>query len=391
MDFTLNDDQTAIVALAARILGDRCTPEALAAAEAAGDRFDAELWALLARADLLGLCLPEADGGGGYGVLEAALLCQEVGRTAAPVPLWSTLLLGALPLARHGSDALRAEVLPRVADGSLVLTAAVVEDGSPLPPDTPLTTATPDSTGGTGGTGGTSGTGWRLSGTKHVVPTVHLAGAGVDVRVLVPARTGNGATTVFLVDPAAAGVTVTRGLGTDLEPLSSLSLDDLVLGPDAVVGEVDGGAEVVATITALGTAGICARQAGTCDAALRTAATYTSEREQFGAKIATFQAVAHRLADAYIDTEAIRLTSIHAAWLLDEGRPADDALAVAKVWATEGAQRVVHGAQHVHGGIGVDTDYPLHRWFRAAKAAEHTLGTVHPHLVALGSRIVGAA
>ena len=166
-------------------------------------------------------------------------------------------------------------------------------------------------------------------------------------------------------------------------------LDSVAVGPEAVLGSVDEGAEVVATITALGIAGICARQAGTCDAALRIAATYTSEREQFGTKIATFQAVAHRLADAYIDTEAIRLTSIHAAWLLDEGLPADEALAVAKVWATEGAQRVVHGAQHVHGGIGVDVDYPLHRWFRAAKAAEHTLGTAHPHLIDLGRRMVG--
>lgn len=375
MDFTLTEDQTAIVELAARILGDHATPEALAAAEAGGDRFDAALWKLLADADLLGLCLPEADGGGGYGVLEATLLCQEVGRTAAPVPLWATLCLGALPVARHGSDALRAALLPRVATGELVLTAAVVEAGSSLPPALPATTATAD------------GDGFVLHGTKHVVPSVHLAAAGVDVRVLVPAAL-DGASTVFVVDPTAPGVTVERQLGTDLEPLATLVLDGVRV--TAAVGGVGDGAAVTATIAALGTAGICARQAGTCDAALRIAATYTSEREQFGTKIATFQAVAHRLADAYIDTEAIRLTSIHAAWLLDEGLPADDALAVAKVWATEGAQRVVHGAQHVHGGIGVDTDYPLHRFFRAAKAAEHTLGTVHPHLVSLGARIVGA-
>lgn len=378
MDYTLSDDQTAIVELAARILGDRCSPEALAAVEAAGDRFDPDLWALLADADLLGLCLPEADGGGGYGVLEAALLCQEVGRTAAPVPLWSTVLLGGLPIARHGSDELRAAVLPEVAAGRMALTAALVEDGGSLPPAQPTTTATAD------------GEGWRVSGTKHVVPTVHLVDAGLAVRVLVPASSGGG-TIVLVIDPTADGVTIQRGLGTDLEPLSSLVLDQVAVGPESVLGSAEDGAEVVATITALGIAGICARQAGTCDAALRLAATYTSEREQFGTKIATFQAVAHRMADAYIDTEAIRLTSIHAAWLLDEGLPADEALAVAKVWATEGAQRVVHGAQHVHGGIGVDVDYPLHRWFRAAKAAEHTLGTAHPHLVALGRRMVGAA
>ncbi|HEU5149046.1 MAG TPA: acyl-CoA dehydrogenase family protein [Iamia sp.] len=374
MDFTLNEDQTQIVELAARILGDRCTPEALAATEAAGDRFDAELWRLLAEADLLGLTLPEADGGGGYGVLEAALLCQEVGRTAAPVPLWSTLLLGALPIARHGDDALRADVLPAVASGDLVLTAALVEEGGSLPPATPATTATVD---------GTTAT---LTGLKHVVPSVHLVEAGVAVRALVPATAADGSVVVALVDAAGAGVTIERGVGTDLEPLSTLRLD----GATGTVVGTDGEA-VTATIVALGTAGICARQAGTCEAALRIAAAYTSEREQFGTKIATFQAVAHRLADAYIDTEAIRLTSTHAAWLLDEGLPADEALAVAKVWATEGAQRVVHGAQHVHGGIGVDTDYPVHRFFRAAKAAEHTLGTASPHLVALGGRIVGVA
>jgi len=377
VDFTLTDDQTAVVELAARILGDRCTPEALAAAELAGDRFDAGLWRLLADADLIGLCLPELDGGGGYGVLEAALLCREVGRSAAPVPLWSTLLLGALPIARHGSSELRSEVLPHVAAGTLALSAAL-DEGGPLPPEIPATVARRD------------GETWVLSGTKHVVPTVHLTGSGLDVGLLVAARTGDFTSTVFLVDPTASGVTVRRGVGTDLEPLSTVVLDEVTVA-DAVsiVGPVDGGADVVATVVALGTVGICARQAGTCEAALRAAATYTSEREQFGTKIATFQAVAQRLADAYIDTEAIHLTSTHAAWLLDEGRPAEEALAVAKVWATEGAQRVVHAAQHVHGGVGVDTDYPLHRWFRAAKAAEHTLGTAHPHLVALGSRMVG--
>lgn len=377
MDFTLSEEQTEIAALAARILGDRCTPEALAEAEAGGDRFDAELWATLAEADLLGLCLPEADGGGGYGVLEATLLCQEVGRTAAPVPLWSTLLLGALPIARHGDAALRAEVLPKVAAGDLVLTAALAEADGSLPPAVPTTTAAAD------------GDGWRLTGTKHQVYAAHLAGAaGVAVRMLVPAAT-DGGVTVFLVDPSAAGVAVAPQVGPDLEPVSTVTLDGVAVAADAIVGAVDGGAAVVDTIVALGVAGICARQAGTCDAALRLAATYTSERKQFGTPIATFQGVAHRLADAYIDTEGIRLTSLAAAWALDEGVPAEEALAVAKVWACDGGQRVVHGAQHVHGGIGVDTDYPLHRFFRAAKAAEHTLGTVHPHLLDLGRRIVG--
>ena len=396
MDFTLSEEQTEVAALAARILSDRCTPEALAEAEAGGDRFDADLWATLAGADLLGLCLPEVDGGGGFGVLEATLLCQEVGRTAAPVPLWSTLMLGALPVARHGSPALRADLLPRVAAGELVLTAALAEDGGSRPPTAPTTMAERADDGT-----------WRLTGAKHQVHSAHLAagttggagatvgGTGVAVRMLVPATTGDpasrGSVTVFVVDPSADGVTVEPQVGPDLEPVSTVRLEGVVVGADAVVGEVGGGAAVVDTIVALGVAGICARQAGTCDAALRIAAAFTSERKQFGSPIATFQAVAHRLADAYIDTEGIRLTSLAAAWALDEGVPAEEALAVAKVWACDAGQRVVHGCQHVHGGIGVDTEYPLHRFFRAAKAAEHILGTVHPHLVDLGSRLVAEA
>lgn len=225
MDLTLSGDQTAIVELAARILGDRSTPEALAAAEA----------------------------GGGYGILEATLLCQEVGRAAAAVPLWATLCLGALPLARHGSPAPRRELLGRVADGSLILTAAVVEEGSALPPTVPATTAAP------------TAEGWALRGTKRVVPSAHLSDAGVEVRVLVPAATGGEASTMFVVDPAAPGVSLERQVGTDLEPLATLTFAGAAVGSDAVVGAVGGGAEVTTTIVAMGTAGICARQAGTCE------------------------------------------------------------------------------------------------------------------------------
>ncbi|MBP7631345.1 MAG: acyl-CoA dehydrogenase, partial [Acidimicrobiales bacterium] len=107
-------------------------------------------------------------------------------------------------------------------------------------------------------------------------------------------------------------------------------------------------------------------------------------RRQFGSPIATFQAVAHRAADAYIDTEAIRLTARQAAWRLGEGLPADEALAIAKFWAAEGAHRVTHAAQHLHGGIGVDADYPVHRTFRWARHLELSLGGGTVHLQRLG-------
>ena len=171
-------------------------------------------------------------------------------------------------------------------------------------------------------------------------------------------------------------------------PLTSSSassdFDGVVVTADDVLGSVDGGGEAVAWISDRAVAAYCAVTAGVCEAALRTTATYTSERKQFDTPIATFQAVAHRAADAYIDTEAVRLTAYQAAWRVAEGRPAAEELALAKVWASDGAHRVVHAAQHLHGGIGVDTDYPVHRTFRWAKHVEQSLGNGTTHLQRLG-------
>ena len=134
-------------------------------------------------------------------------------------------------------------------------------------------------------------------------------------------------------------------------------------------------------------AAVCATQTGVCEEALAITARYVSEREQFGSKLGTFQAVGQRVADAYIDTEAIRLTALQAAWRLSEGLEAHDELMTAKFWAAEGAQRVVHAAQHLHGGIGMDLDYPIHRYFRWAKVLELTLGGASPSLLRLGASL----
>jgi len=369
MDFALNDEQIAIRDLAAQILTERLPPERLREIETSdGDWFAADVWEELAKTDLLGLCLPEANGGGGYGLFELALLLEQVGRASAPLPVWSTLALGALAIAQFGTDSQQAEILPKVIDGSLIMTAALSEGGVGLPPATQATEAV------------ASGDGWFITGRKELVPAAHLAG-----RMLVPARTGEFGCTVFLVDPHADGVTHERNTSVNGEPLTTLTFDTVGVAEADVVGSIGDGDTVVEWIVDRALAGLCALQAGVCEAALRITATYTSERKQFDTPIATFQAVAHRSADAYIDTEAVRLTAYQAAWRLSVGMPADEELAIAKFWAAEGAQRVVHAAQHLHGGIGVDLDYPVHRSFRWAKHVELTLGGGTTHLSRLGA------
>jgi alkylation response protein AidB-like acyl-CoA dehydrogenase len=368
MDFALSEEQTSLRDLAGQILSEQLPPERLRDIEAGDDWFAADTWTERAKADLLGLSLPEAHGGGGYGFFELALVLEQVGRNLAPLPALSTLVLGALPIAEHGSAEQQAAWLPGVIDGSVILTAALSEGGDGLPPTVPATTAT------------ASGEGWTISGRKHLVPgAVHAA------RILVPARTGDGTSSVFLVDRTAPGVTADVNHGPNLEPLTTFTFDAVAVGTDDVLGTVDGGADVVAWISDRAVAACCAMTAGVCEAALRTTATYTSERKQFDTPIATFQAVAHRAADAYIDTEAVRLTAYQAAWRLGEGLPAAEELAIAKWWAADGAHRVVHAAQHLHAGIGVDTDYPVHRTFRWAKHLELSLGGGTAHLRRLGA------
>jgi len=259
--------------------------------------------------------------------------------------------------------------LPGVVDGTSILTAGLLEAGEYVVPDVPATTAT------------SAGGAWKLDGEKVLVPAAHLA-----ARILVPARTDAGVA-VFVVDPGAAGVALERNEAISDEPLFTVTLQGAAGEP---LGDADNGAEIVEWMMQRAIAGLCAMQTGICEAALRLTATYASEREQFGAKIGTFQAVAQRLADAYIDTEGIRLTALQAAWLLAQERPATDEVHIAKFWASFGGDRVVHAAQHVHGGIGMDLDYPVHRYFRWSKVNELTLGTATEHLRRLGQRI-GAA
>jgi acyl-CoA dehydrogenase len=228
----------------------------------------------------------------------------------------------------------------------------------------------------------TDGDGWRLTGTAAFV-----VGADRATAIVLPARSADSATTVFLLSPTADGVRLAREEAVSGEPQWTVDLDGVAVSAADVLGAPDGGAEIVRGIEDRLLAGICATQTGVCEAAVAITARYVCEREQFGTKLGTFQAVGHRIADAYIDTEAIRLTALQAIWRLDAGLDAADELMVAKFWAAEGAQRVVHAAQHLHGGIGMDLDYPIHRYFRWAKVLELTLGGASPSLLRLGASL----
>jgi len=355
MDFSFSDDQVALQDLAHQILTEQATHERLKSLEAVSDSvYDESLWKQLAGAGLTGIAVPEEFGGAGLGFLELAVIFDEIGRTVAPVPAVPTLVT-AYVLATSAPAAV-ASLLPGVAAGDVVLTTAF---GDPAD-----VTARRD------------GDTWVLDGERNFVPYGGIA----DV-VVVPARSDDGVV-LALLPKDTDGVTVTEQHTTNHAPQAELTLNGVRLGNDAVITDA---AAVLADLERYATAALSMVAAGVCSEATTMTAKYTSEREQFDKKIASFQAVGQRAADAYIDAEMIRLTALQAAWRLSEGWPADEEIAIAKFWAGDGGTRVLHACQHLHGGIGVDLDYPIHRYFIWGKQLEHELGTAHRQLLKLGA------
>lgn len=366
MDFEYNETQTAVSQLAKKIFKARVTPEALKKLDAAGDRFDAGLWKDLAQAGLLGTSLPDSAGGSDGGFLELCALLVEAGAAVAPIPLWPTLVCGAMPIERFGSEAQRTELLAGVVTGKTILTAAFAEDGG-TDPAAPATTAS-ESVGA-----------WTVTGAKAHVPAAHLAH-----RALLAAKTGDDTVGVFLVDPKADGVRLELQTTTTGEMEHYMTLDGAAAEP---LGDPAGGAAILEWLVPRATVGLCAMELGVAKRVLVMTATYTSERTQFDRPIATFQAVGQRAADAYIDVEAVKLTMWEAAWRLSRELPAAQQVAIAKFWAAEGGHRVAFAAQHLHAGIGYDLDYPLARYYMLSKKLELTLGSANAHLAELGAAL----
>ncbi|GIE85747.1 acyl-CoA dehydrogenase family protein [Actinoplanes regularis] len=332
-DFALDDAQEAIVRLAGEVLSDH-------------DDSPRQLWKSLGQAGLLGLAVPAELGGAGLGPLATGLLLTEIGRHAARVPAWSTLSLGVLPVVRWGSPRQQRDLLPGVLEGR-VLTAALGD----------RVTATED---------------WRLTGTCRAVPDADQAH-----RILVRARE-----TVTLVDPAAPGVTLLRtptSAGTDE---FALRLDDVAAEP---LG--DGRAE----FERYAVAGACALGDGALAGALRRTADHVRDRHQFGRPLATFQAVAQQIADVYVASRTMHLAALAANWGLDQNRDDDSDLWTAGYWLSSEALPALRTCHHLHGGLGLAADYPLHRHTELVRDLIRHLGGAENCLDRLGGHGVHRA
>jgi alkylation response protein AidB-like acyl-CoA dehydrogenase len=371
VDFTFSEEQRA-AAEAARGVFAGVAPDAVPSPAlttgAVAEGFDRELWSRLAEADLLSLLLGEVHGGSGLDAIALCLVLRESAKVLARVPLLEHSAAAAAVQA-YGGARLADRVLARAGRGELVLTVAANgrsgHDAAELAVEARR-----------------DGPVWVLDGVQTAVPWAYDA----DL-VVVPAHlegTGAERTVLALVPREQDGVVLAEQVSTSGERLAELRLASARIDADDVI-EADGAWE---WLHALLVTGSCALALGLGERVLRMTAEYTGKREQFGYPIATFQAVAVQAADRYIDLRAMEATLWQAAWRIASGAPgalpAAGDVAVAKIWAAEGVRRVVQTAQHLHGGFGADTDYPLHRYHAWAKHLELALGPAAAYEERLG-------
>lgn len=353
MDVTLSETQRDLVSLAGRILDDaagRSTPPA-------------QLWRLLGGAGLLSVALPEHLGGLGLGFVELGLVLESVGRTAASVPLLETGVAATVFRQAEGGSAWD-DLRRRMATGDAVVGLALDEPtGNPFPPF-----VIPDGQPGR----------WALHGTRlcassdppvtHLLLSAPLAGVGRRLLVLDVNRDG-----------------VRLGSGT-------VTFDRVTVGPDDVL-EHSAGEDAVPFAARCATAAACSVMAGAAAEALRLTADYVRTREQFDRPLGSFQAVGQRAADAFTAAWSIELTARQACWQLDCGAGPEvaQAVAVAKYTAATAGTEVVRAAHHLHGGIGLDRDYPLHRHTMLLKRLELLLGGGSEQAALLGDLLAATA
>ncbi|NDZ79461.1 acyl-CoA/acyl-ACP dehydrogenase [Streptomyces sp. SID10853] len=431
MDFTFTEEQQAAVEAAKAVFSgvapDGVPSPALTAGAVAED-FDRALWGKLAEADLLSLVVAPEHGGAGLGPIALCLVLRESARVLARVPLLETSAV-AMAVQRYGSGELREAILPAMGRGELVLTVGAngrtghdpaelavtarrdgdswvldgIQTGVPwaqtadriaVPAHTPtgntvlaLIPREPRGAAGTAETTGTAGAteAAGAAGTAGAaVPTEATGTAGAAVTTEATGTVGAAVPTGAAGAVEASGLALAEQISTSGERFAEVRLDSVrVAGRDVV--EADGAWELLRDLLTTGT---CALALGLGEGVLTMTSSYTSKREQFGFPVATFQSVAVQAADRYIDLRAMEVTLWQAAWRLSTSAggplPAAGDIAVAKIWASEGVRRVVQTAQHLHGGFGADTDYPLHRYHAWAKQLELSLGPAAAHEEALG-------
>lgn len=366
MDFDFTEEQVMLRDVARQFLGDKSTVEHARRMFEDPIGYDKGLYRQMAEVGLLGLPFPESYGGAGLGMVEQAIVLEELGRVAYPGPYTASVVLAGSAIMASGDERAMARYLPGVATGELTATLAFLEDDINWGPGAVDLRAAQD------------GDGYILNGTKRFVPFAHA----VDTIVVV-ARTGDGEGDLSLVavPRETAGLTIQKNETLDPNSkISTLTFANVRVPGDSLVGALNGAAPAVESTLQRAALAAAAEMLGSSRKSLEMSVDYAKVREQFGQPIGSFQAIKHYLATMLEAVENTHSAVYYAAWAV-EAQSVDAALAVssAKAYANESARMVTGQAIQVHGGIGYTWEYDLHLYWKRAKHLEPLYGDTAFH------------
>lgn len=369
MALVLNEEQSMLRDSARGLISDKAPVAHLRGLRDAKDTtgFSRELWKTFAEMGFSGLLVPDQFGGSGLGCVEAGIVMEEIGRTLMPSPFLSTSVLAASALVRGGSDAQKAQHLPKIADGSLLAALAIDEGAKHRPLQTKLQATR-------------SGNGFKLSGDKAFVVDGHTA----DLLIVAARSAGStgdrNGLTLFLVDPKAKGLAIERTAMVDSHNAARIVFDNVEVNADSVLGEVDQGFGLLESVLNIGRGAVASEMVGLSDEVFGRTVTYLKERKQFGKAIGEFQALQHRAAQLYIDIEITRAAVLKALQALDTNiDKAATAVAVAKARAGTTATLAVQEGVQMHGGMGMTDQFDIGFFMKRARVCQELFGDSNFH------------
>ena len=359
MDLGLTEDQEMLRSMAREFI-EQETPRTFVRDMEEDDRgFTAEMWQKIAQVGWLGLIVPEEHGGTGQNLVDLGILMEEVGHGVMPGPFFNTALV-TVGILDAGTDAQKAEYLPRIAAGDLIATAAILEPYSRLDAN------------GINLAAAASGDGYTLNGTKMFVENAHAADY-----LLVAARTGGSGEdgiTLLLVDAQSNGVSVDKLKTIATDNQCEVTFNNVSVPAANVLGEAGNGWSVLRLLLQKGAALRCTQMVGALQEVLDMTVEYVKNRVQFGRPIGSFQAIQHYCANMATDVDGSRFITYQAIWRLGEGLPSDLEVSSAKAWVSDSAQRVAATAHQCHGAIGFTQEHDLQLFTRRLKAWEVSFG-----------------
>ncbi len=368
MNFGFNDEQELLRSTARKFFENEVGSDTVRRLMETPEGMTPELWTKLAEQGWLGLVFPDQYDGMGLGLVDLVVLMEEMGRAVVPGPYFSAVLLGGLAILEAGSEAQKKEWLPKIAAGERRVALAWMEPSAQLGPAGITLTAVE------------KGGRYTISGTKLFVHDAHTADAQV---VAARTRPGVGAdgVSLFLLPKGAKGLEVTLLPTMDqTRKLCEVTLSDMVVGGDAVLGAVGSGWAPLARVLDRATVALCAEMCGGAQKVLDMTVEYAKIRQAFGRPIGSYQGVKHRAADMLVDVENSKSITYYAAWALDEGAAeAPLAVSMAKAYVSDAYRRVSAAGIQLHGGIGFTWEHDLHLYFKRAKGSEFTFGDATHH------------